>query len=307
MEINNKVIVQINYYNKIKLLKCLNELQVKLYSFDENIIDNYDFEISKKDYYKVKKVFKSAKIIKDKTIKHYIINKVIKNVCFFSILLSTCIFIYLSSLLMDIRINSKNDNINNDIILYLKNENIAQFKFKPKLLTLKKIKNDYLLSHLDVFENIEFILKGSILEVNYVLKKKNLEIESLHNKMYALKDGIIDKILISKGNVLVKEYQYVNKDDLLVDDYLYYKDEPIFVGTQGKIFAYTYTSLVLEGDFDNKIDAYVNLLDTARRRISLNLFEEEYIYKENIYSLTNVDKHYKIAIDYILYENIIYF
>ncbi len=306
--ITSRYLVQVTYYSQCTLLNYFKQNKIKIYNFD--IIDTYTFtfEVSSKDYKYLSMHINNLVLIKKRGIFPFLYKQLFKRVTILASVLALILFSFLSTLLMKININGTNEKINQEISSYLDTKSIKLYRIKPSINELKKIKDEYFLDNLNTFESIEFIMKGNALYVSYTLKKKELIIEEKHGKMIAKKDGVIDKILISSGNVLVKEFQFVKKGELLVDDYLYYKDSAIYVGTRGLIYAYTYETILVsiyyEGDKD---DQFIYLLDEARRKVALDFKDEEHIEKEVINDFYSYQNNIYLSISYTLYENIVIF
>lgn len=306
--ITSRYLVQVTYYSQCALFDYFKQYKIKIHNF--KLIDTYtfSFELSSKDYKNLKENIKNVILIKKRGIFPSLYKQMFKRVTIFASILALILFSFLSTLLMKININGTNEMINQEIATYLNTKSIKVYRIKPSIENLKKVKDEYFLNNLNTFESIEFIIKGNALYVSYTLKKKELIIEEKHGKMIAKKDGVIDKILISSGNVLVKEFQYVKKGELLVDDYLYYKDSAIYVGTRGLIYAYTYETVLVSIYYEgNKDEQFVYLLDEARRQVSLDFKDEEHIEKEVINDFYSYQNNIYLSISYTLYENIVIF
>jgi hypothetical protein len=152
---------------------------------------------------------------------------------------------------------------------------------------------------------LNLIKTGAKINVNYKKRRKAFVVEDKKGSLYATKDGVVASFYLLSGVKQVKVYDYVKKGDLLVSDILLNtKDENVFIGTRGKVFAYTFyyveVDTNLDLDYPSK-QAY--LLDVARKKVSVNLnSEEEYIQSENIL-VNNLEKGY-MKIYYVLYEDI---
>ena len=306
--ISSKYLLEVTYYSKEALLNYLKEKAIKVYNFQ--IVDTYifRFEIAINEYKYLKNDLKSIKIINEIGVFMFLKKQLFKRVTIFSLIVSCCLFIFFSTLLIKINVNGSSKSINQEIREYLYEQDIKIYRFKPSIEQLNKIKDNYYLTHLDTFETIDFIIKGNALYVSYSLKKSKIEIEEKHGKMYAKKDAIIDKISISCGNVLVKEQQFVKKGELIVDDYLYYKDTPIYVGTRGLIYGYTYETILVSTYYEgNKDDVYIYLLDESRRKVSIDFENEEHIEKEIINDFYEYENNIYLLVSYSLYENIVFY
>ncbi len=309
MEINfNTYIVLISYYSNVTTLNILKEHHIAFKNL--NIIDEYniEIEINKKDYNTLTSLFKNIKILKKRGILPFIQKQLFKNITLISLFFSCLLFYFCSTLLMKIEINGTSKEINNEIVNFFNENNIKTYLKKPSFDKINKVKEEFYLNNLDTIESIDVTINGNVLYISYNLKKKPIELEKKHGKMYASKDALIDKISISSGNVLVKEYEYVKRGQLIVDDCFYNNNQPIYVGTRGQIYAYTYENVYVSTFYEgHKDDVYIFLLDEARREVSLKFNDEERIEKEYITSFYKVDNYVYLNISYTLYENIITF
>ncbi len=306
--VSSLYLIEVNYYSESALLNLLKDANIRVYNFTLKKEYLFSFKIEAKQYKILKRVLKEFKIVKKEGFLPFLKKQLFHRVTILASILSLILFSFCTTLLLKINIEGTNKQINENISLYLEQKNIKKFSFKPSLKHLKELKDEFFLNNLNSLETIEFIMEGNVLFVHYSLKKKTIEIEKKHGKMFAKKDAIIDKIEISSGNVLVKEYQFVKRGELIVDDYLYYKDNPIYVGTRGKIYGYTYESVLVSVYYEgNKDDCFIYLLDEARREVSSSFQDNEHIEKEVINDFYNKNNYIFLNISYKLYENIVEF
>ncbi len=80
-----------------------------------------------------------------------------------------------------------------------------------------------------------FNIETCNLTVNVTEIKKKDNIKTFSN-LIATDDGIVEKIDVSSGNVLVKVGQEVKKGDILVSGIIEKADETLFVSSKGKVF-----------------------------------------------------------------------
>ena len=130
----------------------------------------------------------------------------------------------------------------------------------------------------------------------------------LKNDMYASKCGVIKSINISSGNVLVEPNEYVEEGQILVKSTITNsKGEEVYIGTQGRIYAYTWNIVeVEENNYVNEVESYVALLEKARRIVSHGFENEEKIDKEVILKYEVSENEMFLRIHYTCIENIAY-
>lgn len=309
MEIITSKLIEINYYSEIALFEILKEQRIAVYDFRIIRPYVYRFRINgNKNYQAFKSKFKSFRVIEDKGLIPFFYKQTFKRITILATVLSLLLFMFCSTLLMQINVRGTNDLLNEKIEEFLCEKNIKKYKIKPKSDDLKKIRDEYFLANLDTYESLEFILNGNVLYVDYTLKKQEIDLEKKHGKMYASKDAIIDLIEISSGNVLVKESEYVYRGQLLVDDCFYYKEDPICVGTSGKIYAYTYETVTVSVFYlGDKEEQFAYLIDEARREVAIEFNDKERIVKENINDFYSYQNYVYLKVSYTLYENIVIF
>ncbi len=288
------------------LLTKVNQNKIRLLILESLGEYKYRIRIFFKDKKKFNDAFKEYRLINYNGFIRYIYFFKNKKFTIVNIIISMFYFYYLSTLLLKINIEGSNENVNSYIQEYLKENDVNIFEFKPSQAKIASLKEDFFLNNLDEIKTFEIYLKGSTLLVSYSLKADEIKLEKKHGKMYSKDDALIDKIMIESGNVLVKENQYVYKNQLIVDDSFYFKDEPRYVGTKGVIYAYTFKHVKLkESTSLDAVEHYTSLLSKARRMVSLYFYDEEKIIKEEILNFKCDSKDASIEILYTLYENII--
>ena len=83
--------------------------------------------------------------------------------------------------------------------------------------------------------------EGSVLFIKYTNSVGAKKVKKSFENIYASKDGVIQNIDVSSGNIMVKVNDYVKKGDLLVSNTITSTSEvDKIIETQGVIKAYTY-------------------------------------------------------------------
>lgn len=267
----NLIKIKIKTYSYLNFLTFIEHKNISIFNIDKINDFEYECETTYMSFLKIKKKYRDSKIIRSNSLIILFLKVFSEKIVIFCLIVSSLFYILLSKITVEVKIEGTSDFLNNYIMRELKEKNIGKYKFSPSINELKIIEKDIYLSNLDKFDIFNIIKKGNYIIVNYQIKKKNLVLEELKGKLYSKKDAIISKILISTGNVLVKENDFVLKDQILVDDHILLNNEPYFVGTKGLIYGYTY----------NKVEiSYTNFEEAILE--SRYLVSKDYIYKERI-------------------------
>ena len=145
--------------------------------------------------------------------------------------------------------------------------------------------------------------EGSTLFVKYTNSVGASRVKKNFENIYASKDGIIESIDVSSGNVMVKVNDYVKKGDLLVSNTITStSDVDKIIETQGVIKAYTYVDYeasIDKGKFDDA-EAFSYLLYSIR----CNLGVIDKIDRENVLSYGIIENKRVLKMQYVLIEDI---
>lgn len=306
----SSLIYEVTIYSSSFFLEELKRL--KIHTISLKYIKDYTYliEIPYKNKSDFESNFKAYKLIKVKGIVNIFNKLLLYKFTVFSFIISCIFFFYLSSLLMVIEIKGNSPLMNEKIELFLNDNNIKKYVKMPSNSDLEEYKNTFFFSNLDTLKDIEFYTSGNKLIIKYFLKDNEIILENKKGKMYSSCDAIISKIEISSGNVLVKENMFVRKGDLLVDDYFYYKESPVFIGTSGRIYGYTYNLLEIKTNaYDSEVESFSIVINEARNRIYNTFNDGDRIDKEEILSFKyNKKNNYTyLKVLYTNYINIVSF
>ncbi|MBS5588993.1 MAG: sporulation protein YqfD [[Clostridium] spiroforme] len=145
--------------------------------------------------------------------------------------------------------------------------------------------------------------EGSTLFVKYTNSVSASRVKKNFENIYASKDGIIESIDVSSGNVMVKVNDYVKKGDLLVSNTITStSDVDKIIETQGVIKAYTYVDYeasIDKGKFDDA-EAFSYLLYSIR----CNLGVIDKIDRENVLNYGIIENKRVLKMQYVLIEDI---
>ena len=292
-----------HYYSLEGLFNRLNDLHIPIKKY---YVYNKDFYLKiHRNYRKViKENFKDYTISDKIGLINTLEKLVSKPVTFVSVLLSVFLFINLSSRIYNINIKGDYPLIENQILDYLKNQGISNFKQGITDSMLKKVSYNLKEEFSNELEFVEIIKEGATININYRKRRKAMQIEGKKGSLYASKDGVIRGFSLQSGIKMVKAYSFVRKGDLLVSDILVTTDnKDIIIGTIGSVYASTFYYVEVNCDLMDKAEVQACLLNKARYEVSKNInSSEEYIESENIL-VNDINKGYLKAY-YVLYEDI---
>ena len=144
---------------------------------------------------------------------------------------------------------------------------------------------------------------GSVLIIEYTnnisAEKKEISFQNL----YAKKDGVIQRIDVSDGDILVKENEFVKAGQLLVQNTITSTNGDIkIIPVEGQVYAYTYQTMeasIEEGKIDEG-EAFSYLLFSIRSQ----LHEIDKIDSEKVIEYGIIENKWVLKVQYIFIEDI---
>lgn len=185
----------------------------------------------------------------------------------------------------------------------LKENNINAGDLKKSYQELNEIYDDLKASFKGKIDYLNIYQEGGVLFVKYTNSVGAKEVENNFQNIYASKDGVIQSIDVSSGNIVVQVNQFVKKGDLLVSNTITSTDgENKIIATKGKIMAYTYVTY--QGEIDAKKmdegEAFSYLLYTIRAKLG----SIDKIDREKVLSYDIIDNKRVLKMQYVLIEDI---
>ena len=185
----------------------------------------------------------------------------------------------------------------------LKENNINAGDLKKSYQELNEIYDDLKASFKGKIDYLNIYQEGGVLFVKYTNSVGAKEVENNFQNIYASKDGVIQSIDVSSGNIVVQVNQFVKKGDLLVSNTITSTNgENKIIATKGKVMAYTYVTY--QGEIDaNKMDegeAFSYLLYTIRAKLG----SIDKIDREKVLSYDIIDNKRVLKMQYVLIEDI---
>ena len=142
---------------------------------------------------------------------------------------------------------------------------------------------------------------GSILHVEYTPASHNQKTVLKYQDYIAKKDGIIYKLNVEQGNILVKVNQYVKKGDILISHQIEDTSKKIkMIPTKGRVEAYTYYYIEASSSNVKDKDAFAYLLFKIRSQLP----KDVKIDREKVLSYDIIEKKYVLKMQYVFIENI---
>lgn len=185
----------------------------------------------------------------------------------------------------------------------LKENNINAGDLKKSYQELNEIYDDLKASFKGKIDYLNIYQEGGVLFVKYTNSVGAKEVENNFQNIYASKDGVIQSIDVSSGNIVVQVNQFVKKGDLLVSNTITSTNgENKIIATKGKIMAYTYVTY--QGEIDAKKmdegEAFSYLLYTIRAKLG----SIDKIDREKVLSYDIIDNKRVLKMQYVLIEDI---
>ena len=303
----SKILYEIEVYDIKSILEKIREHNIEIFDVSFN---NHFLKFKSSPFYKKRiiKLFPSIKITHEYGFLIILRNLLIKKTTVLSLILSCVSFYYLNSKVYDVKVDGDSRFIEGLLIEKLEEYGIKKNIKKPDINTLLQWEQNI---KKDLYKEIEFLeirLNGLILNIKFNKRRISATTPILKNDMYASKCGVIKSINISSGDVLVEPNEYVEEGQILVKSTITNsKGEEVYIGTQGRIYAYTWNIVEVEdNNYVNEVESYVALLEKARRIVSHDFEKEEKIDKEVILKYEVTENEMFLRIHYTCIENIAY-
>ena len=263
--------------------KCKNKgkLLIKLYKNKINVYDaiykepEIYFKIVASDQDKLKKIY-GYKFYYYSESGIFKLKKAIPFWQVFSIILFIIMINFLSNIIIEVDVIHSNKDIRNLIRTSLEEKGIKKLSFKKDFNTLEQIKEEIKNTYKDKIEWLEIENVG----MKYIVRIEeriinNLEQEDKNCHIVASKNGIIEKIMAIKGEVLVHDGQYVSEGDILISGAIK-KEEEIKenVCSTGNVYAEVWYTTKVSIPVSYEEQEY-----TGKVRLNLRIKSDRFNYK----------------------------
>lgn len=280
----------------LKEVKSYHLTIINLKQIDQNI---YSFYTPIYQRYIIKKL--NLKITKSIGILHYLLLVLRLPHLFFTLAFIVSLMV-LPKFIYGYQIDGTNPQVNQQLMTYLK-INVPYFHTSLTYEQLNKLYDQIKDQFLDKIDYLNIYQNGGIIHLEYTNAVINQKQTLDYHDYVAKKDGIICRVNVKKGNVVVRLNQYVKKGDLLISHLIEGTDKKTkIIPTSGEIYAYTYHRYQVSIDKGNlsKEDCFEYLLFQIRSKLPENVK----IDKEKIISYDIIDKKLVLKMQYVFIENI---
>ena len=153
------------------------------------------------------------------------------------------------------------------------------------------------IDYLNIYQN------GGVVHLKYTNAINNKKQTLDYHDYVAKSDGVICKVDVKKGNVVVKLNQFVQKGDLLISHLIEGTDKKTkIIPTQGEIYAYTYQNYQITYPTEHlfKEDQFEYMLFQIRSKLPAHVK----IDKEKVIYYGIMNKKIVLKMQYVFIENI---
>lgn len=217
-------------------------------------------------------------------------------VFFISVLIS-------SFLIFDVRIKGTMTEVNEDMKVSLKNENIDIMKPLQSYEKLNEILLHFKELYKDQVEYINIYQTGSVFHIEYTKRTQEEVKEDDYRNIYAKKDGMIQSLDVKSGLSVVKKNDYVKKGDLLVENTIIStQNKTKIIPVEGHVYAYTFNQYEasIPDVKQDSAEAFYELLLKIRSQLPT----QAVIDKENVLQMTRTRSKITLKMHYTLIEDI---
>ena len=274
-----KAILKVSNMNKRIYLEVSNELNRFIKKCIDNNINLYNISYKKdkiivlidvKDYLKIKRLNYYSKISVVKYDGLLNIKKIIKdNIFYISVILLSFIWMnLLTNYIVDIKIIHSNSGIRRLLKEELDKNNVKRFSLAYSFEELDNITKKILADNKNNLEWVSIKKDG----MKYIVRAeeriiKNEEVSDKPRDIVASKDAYITKVISSKGNVLVRQGEYVKKGTVLISGKItLYEDVKGVTSASGSVYGNVWYECTVETPKEISSERL-----TGRKRYNLNV------------------------------------
>ena len=304
----NHVVIKVESFDPCYTLNILNLNKINIYNFKKIDEYHYLFITHNNNVYKLKQLFKSFKIINKIGPLNIIKNNILRISTIISLLFSLFLFYFMNNLVMDIKIKGDSSSLIEVIDIKLKEYNIEKYIIKKSNEELLKIEKEIAIDLYDKVEWIEIKNQGLNIVVNFLKRRESFNFIQSKKAIYSTKEGIIKSFEVEKGVKKVEINQYVRSGELLIDGTLIDpKENEIFIGAIGRVYAYTWYNLSVEKEYDiyDEAQIYLDLMNILNEKIDKEITgNDEYIENISVLKFKTTNKKGYLNVHYTLVEDI---
>lgn len=298
----------VTIYDPSVALRRLKEQHITIYHFQKVDAYTYEFATSPGSKKKVLALFPDAIFLRYTGTYSILYHLWVRKTTLLALILSSLFFFVLSDRIYTIDVIGTSRNITAMITHQLDQIGLKKYTKKPNYTQLLTYEKQLKEIFYDDIEFIEVRMVGVCLRVQYTKRRSSVELPLTGESLYAKKNGVIAYLKISSGEVMVKENQYVREGDLLVKDTITTaQGEEIHVGTEGQVYAWTWTVIDVEskcGEKEEESEVFSRLLQESETMMAAGFYYDERIEKETILSFEIVDRIAYMKVHFTCLEDI---
>lgn len=218
------------------------------------------------------------------------------------IITSIIMIMFLNTRINKIEVIGNNPSFNQTLKKYLDDNDVKVMNSLLNYQQINQLYNRVKDKYLDKVNYLNIYQEGTNFIVEYTPVKKNHTTSLSYRSIVASRAGIITRIDVSQGNVMVQENDYVNKGDVLVSNTIIStNDKTKIIATEGNVYAYCVEDYTCTLPTNNKDDeVFARMLLNIRSRIPKDsVIDREIVLKYGI----NKDK-VELKMRYIFITNI---
>lgn len=282
MTITSYIWVEVEQKKKDRLfLKCFKN-RIPIYETSQ-IGDKLYIKIKESDFSKIKK-FWFVKVKKNDVTGFYKLKENIfkYHIFLFCLIIGLGLLFIFSHVMVSVEVIHSKKEIRDLVFETLKEKGIKKNTFRKNFQEIEKIKNEILHMYPEKLEWMEIEVHG----MNYVIRVEERKIEEEKKEkeachIVAKKDGIVKKMIYSKGQAVVLVNDSVKKGDLLISGIIK-KDEETrgVLCATGEIYAEVWYQVSASIPMN-----YDELVRTGKKRFNLRLrnsYYDDFIFKSRL-------------------------
>jgi len=304
----NHSIISLEVFDPCYTLDKINKNKITIYNFKKIDEYHYSFITNNKNIKLLKKIFKSIRIENKIGIINIIKNNILRTSTIFSIIVSILLFSFMNTLIMGININGDSSSLIEVLNQKLIEKDIKKFSKIKTNQELLKIEKEIAIELYDIIEWLEIKNNGLNVNVKFLKRRESFDIKNSKKAIYSTKEGIIKSFDIEKGAKKVEINEHVSAGQLLIDGYILdSKENKIYVGAIGSVYAYTWLNISASMEIDNydKTSIYLLLEEEIKNKVDKELTgDDEYIDNQQILSYEIKNNIGYLNIHYTLVEDI---
>lgn len=285
----------------VEFLNIIKTKNITLYRLEKKSSDTYRFYIpiyqrrNIKDY--------KLTYLKSIGILHYMLLLVKTRLSFIGCLGFVIALFISNQYIWDVQIIGNNKKTNQKVQEVLNELNIDVGDHLKSYQELNKVYDTLKDAFKQDIDYLNIYQSGSVLMIEYTNSKGATKKKLDFRNIYAKKDGVIKKVDVSGGNILVKENEYVKKGTLLVQNSITStSEETKIIPVEGHVYAYTYQTIEASIDAKkmDKGEAFSYLLFTIRMKLqSIDKIDREKVVDYGI-----INNKIVLKMQYVLVEDI---